>query len=86
MWLAFSMLLLVLVSDRKVYFLVRPCQSTFLCKLGLYKIFDEGQCGDSDVICVPYCDLADYCPLASYKVGGCRMITLKNVPCAQFNK
>ena len=83
---AFSMLLLVLVSDRKVYFLVRPCQSTFLCKLGLYKIFDEGQCGDSDVICVPYCDLADYCPLASYKVGGCRMITLKNVPCAQFNK
>ena len=84
----FSCLLLVIVSQshRKVYFLVRPCQSTFLCKLGLYKIHDERQSGDSSVVCVSYCDLVDYCPLASYKVGGCKMITLKNKPCAQFNK
>lgn len=70
----FAQIELMLIMDKKVYFLVTPHGSSYLQELGLYEIHTACP----DMRCIDGEQLLNYYPLPAYALCGTRVISLKH--------
>lgn len=74
----FSEIMQMVVVEKSLSFIVKEFSAWYWEHFRAFQL-----CPTSEVILIPLCDLVDQYPLADYRVGGQRMVTLKRFICIE---